>query len=1664
MAESGRGAIKVGTGYVEIVPKVLQKDMQELRTKIVRELEKVGAVASKEMRSAIVKGMAGLPAEVAKQAKKAKELSEKQALDSKKTLTRIAKELTKQYGKEAADRFLQAQRLEKDKVKLVEKTSSATKKALRETVAAEEKAAKTSAQRWATAEKERAKAAKQREKDAKKARQVEETEAAKFARDELKRQKMLHDAYAENEKRKRLEAKKTHDDEIKWGKLLHQAYAENERRKRKEAEQTALAEKQWRRTVAQAYAENERRNQAALRETRRQEREAAKERVAEIKALALIQRDVLRSATTAHQDLIRDTRARISDLRRSIADSQTQASSYFKRVESGMKNMGKHFHEVGVAITEAGNILTTKFLAPLALAGTGLTAIGVQNADMRLLGQLGLSSAGVSKNVSAQQMFRIQQYAIDTPFSIDTMHEYQMKLIRSVAGADKSWFSTDNKTRSKAANKAAARTTDLIMAVGDSMARAGNLSPDMFKRAMYAIDMIMDMDRAPTKNVKQLAAASGMGANELANLLGFKNSTHMWKIIGTPAKDGGGVTGVQIADAFLNYWNPDKYTGRYKGKGSKGFAESMTDQTITGRLQQMRERATFELGNMFVKEGKDGTYRYTSKKDDGVGLGELLMGKRVATYGTKRDPLTGQTESVKTGYHTEGGILNQVQDMAVKYGPDVKQFLGIFLESISKFVGMVDQVTGWLKETGLDKVALQVGKFLAQWGPLILAAGLVTKLFGKLLKIGGSALGPARAAGRGATRAYDAVRSAPERARNTTQRWDARSNARARSRQDSADRGIISRRERRAAGRDARRDARATGQTRSEARQAGQRAARNAGVTRGEARVSARRAGRQAYRDTRTSQNSGDDRSLVRRIVDRTTGNDQRAQRNQIRDLEDQARNAEREVGRLREDLRQLNSQTMRQIADALSGRGNNSVSGAANNAGQSVGTVRTQVQQTNRATLGGLDSELKKVINSAKDAAGKLTHARNKVDGLNAGKADKVASEVRHLKTEAEEAGKHITSVNTRVGNLNGKSVKDVTTSVTHLKDAAEKAAKQIGDGAMSQSTSGRVENLKKRRLTEVIREFTKLHDGAEKAFKMIGQGTGATSLAGRIGLLNNRRVTDLKKSVDDLAKALKKAKDEGDGLDGALDRIGRKSPGGGGSGSSGASKKPKKRARGGTMRATDVMPGYAPWVDNIPAILSPGESVLRPEVTNAIGEERINAWNALAVRGKISRHARGSGGKFNLQDIKNLISLQNIAPIGSAMAATMTMDATSDPLGGPVQGGILRTGDHSAHYGGSAAADKFRGMYDWMTHDIYSLLKKAPSGIGQIAGILGGTLNPIIAEYFWDDVWKGSGNIVSRGKTYLGDVFSMKTLGKVWDNLWGGVKDSAGSIWDVVTDPFGAFRDAVRDIGSVVSGSYNNIIGMVRTVKEIYDSPKAYAGRVYDNFMEDAKEAMPNLEGLFDFGKGSSVGIPNIPDLAKMIVEPGAGKGAQRWAPVASQALAMLGLPPSALSTVLHRIGVESGGNPNIVNNWDSNAKMGTPSVGLMQVIGPTFKRWAGPFAGTGPFLYGTSVNPLANIYAGLNYASHRYGSKWQSVLSGNKGYAMGTHSASPGLALVGEKGRELVMFGGGERVFNNGETEGMLNGKKYEIHVHEARTEPTPQAVMRALQTAEALYATL
>ncbi|WP_330303578.1 MULTISPECIES: transglycosylase SLT domain-containing protein [unclassified Streptomyces] len=78
-----------------------------------------------------------------------------------------------------------------------------------------------------------------------------------------------------------------------------------------------------------------------------------------------------------------------------------------------------------------------------------------------------------------------------------------------------------------------------------------------------------------------------------------------------------------------------------------------------------------------------------------------------------------------------------------------------------------------------------------------------------------------------------------------------------------------------------------------------------------------------------------------------------------------------------------------------------------------------------------------------------------------------------------------------------------------------------------------------------------------------------------------------------------------------------------------------------------------------------------------------------------------------------------------------------------------------------------------------------------------------------------------------------------------------------------------------------------------------------------------------------------------------------------------------PGTYNGLYRNIMRESTGNPNAINGWDINAQNGTPSIGLLQVIQPTF---------TAYHVSGTSMNiydPVANITAAANYAADKYGS---------------------------------------------------------------------------------------
>ncbi|MGW0136237.1 hypothetical protein [Streptomyces sp. NPDC003299] len=207
----------------------------------------------------------------------------------------------------------------------------------------------------------------------------------------------------------------------------------------------------------------------------------------------------------------------------------------------------------------------------------------------------------------------------------------------------------------------------------------------------------------------------------------------------------------------------------------------------------------------------------------------------------------------------------------------------------------------------------------------------------------------------------------------------------------------------------------------------------------------------------------------------------------------------------------------------------------------------------------------------------------------------------------------------------------------------------------------------------------------------------------------------------------------------------------------------------------------------------------------------------------------------------------------------------------------------------------------------------------------------------------------------------------GGIWDALTdnpvtNAVKGVVGKGLDLLKDGADWARGGVADLAEK---TLKSILGVSSLAVDTKD--QIWSKLVGNVPVQLAAKMVSWLRGKEDEGAGSSAALKGYKPSA----------GVRQWSGVVLQALKEAGQPASLLDTTLRRMQQESGGNPTIVNKWDSNWQAGHPSVGLMQVIGPTFRAYAGKYRNKGPFSYGVSVDPLANVYSSMRYALAAYGS---------------------------------------------------------------------------------------
>ncbi|MEU2492607.1 peptidoglycan DD-metalloendopeptidase family protein [Streptomyces sp. NPDC007883] len=438
-------------------------------------------------------------------------------------------------------------------------------------------------------------------------------------------------------------------------------------------------------------------------------------------------------------------------------------------------------------------------------------------------------------------------------------------------------------------------------------------------------------------------------------------------------------------------------------------------------------------------------------------------------------------------------------------------------------------------------------------------------------------------------------------------------------------------------------------------------------------------------------------------------------------------------------------------------------------------------------------------------------------------------------------------------------------------------------------------------------------------------------------------------------------------------------------------------------------IMSGYSPGRDDRVIAVGGGEAIMRPEWTRAVGADTINSWNAAARQGGVS---------------------------GVRRAIQAGMPAYKD--GGIVGWFKEKAGDVGDFFGKVAdfanPVKVFQRARDYVTEKMKPLLtNKWARSISQMPYKLLVNLKDKALDFLgFGGGEGGAGTWAKPVHAPYGTPFGKK--GSMWSSGRHTGLDFPAAIGTAVRAVDGG-RVAMAKGG----GPYGNhiLVNHGQGLTSLYAHLSSIATSV--------GKAVRQGQNIGAVGATGNVTGPHLHLEARVngrAVDPmtylngygggNGGKGVQRWRQVVEQALMRTDNPRSYTDLTLRRMNQESGGNPRAVNNWDVNAKNGTPSVGLMQVIKPTFERYAGSMRGVGPKLHGVSINPLANVYASMRYAMARYGSL-PTAYNRPGGYAAGGFPAAGELAWVGEQGPELVRFLAPAQVYNHRDSMAMVNSAR-------------------------------
>lgn len=322
--------------------------------------------------------------------------------------------------------------------------------------------------------------------------------------------------------------------------------------------------------------------------------------------------------------------------------------------------------------------------------------------------------------------------------------------------------------------------------------------------------------------------------------------------------------------------------------------------------------------------------------------------------------------------------------------------------------------------------------------------------------------------------------------------------------------------------------------------------------------------------------------------------------------------------------------------------------------------------------------------------------------------------------------------------------------------------------------------------------------------------------------------------------------------------------------------------------------------------------EFVIRKESQNSLARQAPGFLDALNTHGARALTDMGFGYAGGGKVLNGWQEIAAIPHKGVSVTSTVRRGART-----------AGTGSVSKHAQGLAvdfagATDAMKSFFNFV-RDNYSVseLIHTPMGGRQLSrgGIPKANFPAATANSHYNHVHVGGWGPDEKGASGSGTGEAGGSWWNPFDGLWGTIKDKVAT--------------AVGDgpIGGMVSKIAENTVGGV---------------------------------GEWVTGKIAAIG-----DFATT------GVGYAAMSPIATAALLREGQAgPKRFASLMRRMGQESNYDPMAVNNWDSNAKAGNASKGLMQVIPTTFHAYRDKSLPNDIF------NPLSNIVASIRYTLDRYG----------------------------------------------------------------------------------------